>query len=361
MIPLWIGFIKRTRQPCLALTTLLAVSSLAAADHVNFDVGQLSSCRVVSSANETEEMNIEAAFDVSTLIRFGQTDQVNELLFVVESPARTLHVVDFSPTTELASEFAGNIQRSSSRDHARNAGLNASLSPHSTATAKGTLANSSTTKDSLHYETLAPKQLLVASGTAARGTAVYFKFAATPQTTLDGSRELRVTFRVQSQWRADYVYIRCVAFGSADDNHVPPRMLGSSDFLVPLYLEGDAAAREAANQLGNQELQLRRVASRLRRSAPKKSLSDKLFSLIGHDDNQTAWPHDWLHTVLTSAPHQEDFDFQDRLPASARIATRSFTSARKHLHQLRENDSSTTPLNAVVYEETRAALDLSDN
>ena len=56
--------------------------------------GRSSSCE--SPAGDHEQI-VEAVFDVSTLLRFGQEAQVRQLLFVIESPAGTLRVAGLRP------------------------------------------------------------------------------------------------------------------------------------------------------------------------------------------------------------------------------------------------------------------------
>ncbi len=305
-------------------TSLMFTSTAWAAGSscVHFDVPQMVTCRPVNScevAVNDHEQAVEAIFDVSTLLRFGQEAEVRQLLFVVESPAGTLRVVDFAKT-ELTSLYVGQIERSRQQEESNNVGLSATVSPAEFLNAQGNTSRAVKANETIRFQTLPPMQLLAASGTVSRGAAVYFKFKATPQTTLDGSRPLRVLFRVPSGWRGDYVYLRCVAYAEATSDQQSP-ICGSTDFLVPLYLEGDDVARQASLQLAQREYALRQLAQQWQldsHQAHGASLSDKLTALFR--DEKSRVPELWLTTVLTSPPSRRDFSFQTRLPQDLRRA-----------------------------------------
>jgi hypothetical protein len=304
---------------------------------VHFDVPQLVSCRPVVDCDnrpEAQEQRVEAVFEVSTLLRFGQEAQVKQLLFVIENPTGTLHVVDYLPRTALTSSYVGPIERTRQQEASRNAGFSASFSPTEFLSAQANSANSAKTSESVRFEALPPLQLLAASGTAARGSAVYFKFKSTSQSTLDGSRPLRVVFRVPAGWRADYVYVRCVAFAEPAFEK-DAGICASHDFLVPLYRDGDEAAKQAASQLAEREFQLRQLArqshSQLERSR-NNSWSTKLTGIFHQD--QPPVPSLWLTTVLSSLPSRREFSFESQLPEELRHAVAQFTDARWQLSQM---------------------------
>jgi hypothetical protein len=322
----------------VALPGFVSGRTPAAGSCIHFDVPQLVCCRPVCASHlppDQGEQLVEAVFDVSTLLQFGQERQVRQLLFVIESPAGTLRVADFAPRTELTSLYVGHIEQSRQQEESSNLGLSAAFSPSEFLSAQGNSSQGSKSNDTIRFQTLPPMQLLAASGTVARGTAVYFKFKATPQTTLDGSRPLRVMFRVPAGWRGDYVYLRCVAYADTSTDG-RSAVCGSADFLVPLYLDGDEAARDAARRLAEIESELRQLARhwkpRLARSQ-KASFSDKLTAIF-RDEKTTTVPELWLSTVLTSGPTRRDFSFQTRLPEELSRAVKDFTDARWQLAQL---------------------------
>lgn len=321
---------------------------------VHFDVPQVVACRIVegpdSSAPGLAEadgptresadgrMWVEANFDVSTLIRFGQEDSVAQILFVIENPARSSRVVEFGPRTELTTSYVGHIERTRQSDSSESSGVNASFSPHPSVSAQANANGNSSASESARYQQLPPKELLSASGTTARGSGVYYKFRANDQTTLEGTRSLHIVFSVPLAWRADYVFVRCAAFSdelAGDRGRGQPRRCGTADFLVPLYLAGDHAAQDAALELGRAERLLRDGAARYRSGAPHPradGLSDKLVSLFRPEKQPV--PERWLTEVLTSSPVRKDFAFQQEMPDDLSDVIRQFTSARWQLTQL---------------------------
>jgi hypothetical protein len=308
----------------------------ARAANVHFDVPQLVRCRPVMDCERATagEEYLEAIFAVSTLLRFGQEATVKQLLFVIESPAGLLEVADYEPKTALTSAYVGHIERTQQRELSDTAGLAVSLSPSEILGANANAARTAKSNESVRFEALPPMQLLAASGTAGRGSAVYFKFKSTPQTTLDGSRPLRVIYRVPAGWRASYVYLRCVAFNdSGDDKNVG--MGASHDFLVPLFRDGDQTARDAAAQLADREMVLRQLA-RQSLQQPERSHDDlwgmRLTGLFRSPRGEKRpLPASWLTTVLASAPEQQQFTFQPQLPRDLRQAVTEFTDARWQL------------------------------
>jgi hypothetical protein len=322
-----------------SLLLLLAISSSAHAARscVHFDVPQLVACRPVNAAKTPpadSEQTVEATFDISTLLNFGQEGQVKQLLFMVVSPAGTLRVSDYSPKTALTSLYVGHIERSEQQEESGSVGVSASFAPSEFLSAEGNTSKAVKSSESVKFQSVPPLQLLAASGTAARGTAVYFKFRSTPQTTLDGSRQVRVQFRVPRSWRADYVYLRCAAYADAVDVSRGP-VCGTSDFLVPLYLDGDDDARQAALDLAHSELELRQLARQLQPSVSRSrsaSLSDRWTTLFREDKRRV--PEFWLSTVLSSDPSQREFSFQEQLPDPLRHALTEFTETRWQLAKL---------------------------
>ncbi|MCA9150776.1 MAG: hypothetical protein KDA92_15805 [Planctomycetales bacterium] len=295
-------------------------------------------------ASPVNERLVEVVIGVSTMLRYGHEQQVRQLLFVIESPARTMSVVDFSPRTELTTSYAGNIDRTEQQDRSTSAGLNATLTPPvDFGTAQANASSGLKKSESVHFQSLPPMELLAASGTASRGSAVYFKFRSSPQSTLEGHRQLRVIFRVPSSWRGDYVYVRCAAFDQDGGKDRISPICGSSDFMVPLFLAGDDAARAAAIELGEAEYRLRQTArsTSIRiEDNDDPSWTDKVNRFL-HVTKKPApgVPRQWLSTVLTSQPEQRDFAFQERLPASVQQAVLKFAESRWQLAQLNQTQT----------------------
>jgi hypothetical protein len=109
---------------------------------------------------------------------------------------------------------------------------------------------------SVKVELLPPLEAVAASGTLARGSAVFFKLKATPRTPLEGTKEYALVLSVPANWRADYLRVRCEAEGirrsmfSSQGERVSS---GQRDFVVALYQEGDEEARSIAENFSRRE------------------------------------------------------------------------------------------------------------
>ena len=310
---------------------------------VHFDVAETVACQPVEVAEESGqlsggEMLITAKFEVSSLIRLGREDDLLQFLYVVESPQRTAQVVDYAPRTQLATSVAGhvNVQRQTERSNSLGLNATAQVSPLLSGSTNG--STGSKVSASTHYELLPPMELLAASGTIARGTAVYFKLKPSTQTSLDGSRQFSVVLRVSRDWRADYVRLRCIAFGRHGGGLSPSDgepICGSSEFLVGIYREADPQAQAAAQQLARAERTLKTLARTRHKAIDRQrygSVTDMLA--IRLNLSQPRIPDEWLQQVLRGESTQRQYGFQQHLPDDVRQAVQDFTDARWKLHQL---------------------------
>ena len=330
-------------QGVLVFLLVCTSSTWASTACVHFDAPETVACRAVEnyegpSDTSTEEATVEATFPVSSLIRFGGEGELLQLLFVVESPERTLRVMDYAPKNQLAPSLAGNVGVQSQTERSSSVGFNAATPAGAFLTASANGSGTAKNSSSARYELLPPMHLLASSGTAARGTAVYFKLKPSDQTTLDGARQFTVVFRVPHNWRADYVRLRCVAFGRSGASFRPSSrepLCGSADFLIGLYREKDPVARQAARDLVRSERELKRLAQTEQRSIERRrygSTSDKLAVWLNLESPRI--PEDWLQEVVRGESTQRDFDFQRHLPDDVRAAVQDFCEARRQLVQL---------------------------
>jgi hypothetical protein len=317
---------------------------------VHFDVPQAIACQPIDRPNRgdrphatapvsNDQIWVEAVFDVSTLIRFGDESRVEQLLLVIENPTRSLRVADFAPRTELTTAYLGHLEKTRQQDQTSSSGFSATLNPHPSLSAQANASGNTSSSETLRYQQLPPMELLAASGTAARGTAVYYKFRANSQTTLEGLRTLQVIFDVPRNWRADYVFVRCVAYASSPREQAGTPICGSADFLVPVYLAGDEDARQAAFDLSRAERELRSGALQYRTETVQggsDELATKFVSLFRSEKRSV--PNRWLTDVLTSMPMRREFSFQRDLPEPVSEAVSEFTRARWEFTQLNRGE-----------------------
>jgi hypothetical protein len=228
--------------------------ALADVPHIHFDMPYTVACRDVTppefAKNNPGQKLVEVRLEISSLLTAGHEKDLAQYFVRIESPQRTLTIVDYLPKTSHESPLAGPITMEKSTE--RMAVLGIGLSGHyEILSAVGPSAGIGQKKtSSVKYDLLPPLETVAASGTLDRGSAVFFKLKASPRQPLEGSREFGLVLRVPATWRADSLRVRCEAEGirrgvvSTFDEHVN---CGQRDFLVALYQEGDEQARHLAD------------------------------------------------------------------------------------------------------------------
>ncbi|MDX1948130.1 MAG: hypothetical protein SFU86_22260 [Pirellulaceae bacterium] len=256
---------------------LLSGSSAAWADvpRVHFDMPYAIACRDVTppdlAAADPSQRLVEARFEISSLLLSGREQDLTQYFIRIDSPRRTLSVIDYLPQTLHESPLASPIVMQRSREFGGKIGINLSgkyeVLPNLGPGAEIGEKHGSSVK----YELLPPLETVAASGTLLRGAGVFFKLKSSPRHLLEGSGEFALVLRVRREWRADYVRVRCEAegiqrglFSSLDETI----RCGEREFLVALYQEGDDAARQSAEDFARKEASLRTAA---RAKPPAKS------------------------------------------------------------------------------------------
>lgn len=319
-----------------------SVEAHAAPPRVYFDVAPVVACQDITpsefaEANPDEKL-VRASFKVSSLIGRGEEHDLIQFFYRVESPEQTIRIVDYSPKTTLASDIAGNISIEKKKDTTNHIGmaLAGPLDWPVKVTGSGDLGSKS--DDAVRYELLPQMVAVAASGTIHRGYGVYFKFRPSRGTSLEGAKELTVVFRVPSEWRADTVQLFCKAIGIRH-GIVPPldghAVCGARRFAIALYVEGDRAAKAAAERLVRAESELLKSLSANRREIEKRShptLAHRIGALL--DVVEPALPDDWADCLIYGPADGMIDGIADRLPSEVRDAVNEYSVARHELAQL---------------------------
>ena len=340
-----VGYFPTRLMTCLiGIAIVLGVADVSRGEVpvVQFDVEHTVGCRDVTSPefaelNPTERL-IEVRFQISTFIERGDSNDLIEVLYTIESPRKAFRVVDFEPKTTLDSEYAGNVGFERKKEKSVTLGLGLSGPFPHVASADASTSTQNKTLTTVRYELVPPKELLAASGTIQRGHGVYFKLKPSRRTTFEGAKEFVVVMRVPDDWRADYVHVRCEASanrrGAVYQLHESVRC-GAKSFVLALYSEGDLMGRRAAEFFVRRELQLRRAAARHEREIRRRaypSLADKVGRLL--DVASPKIPADWFTEVLNGGASVHEPKFLRYLPGDVTVAARNYTSAKQMLHKL---------------------------
>jgi hypothetical protein len=259
----------RAASMVLLLIAATALPARAERPRVHFDMPFTIACRDVTApeftASNPGRRLVEARFEISSLLLAGKESDLLQYFIRIDSPQRTLEVVDYVPQTFHESRWAGPIGVSTTDEKSTSLGINVS-GKYEILTAVGASAGLGQKRISaLKFDLLPPLETVAASGTLLRGSGVYFKLKAGPRRPLEGATGFGLVLRVPRDWRADYLRVRCEAEAverglvSALDQTV---VAGKRDFFVALYLEGNERARQTAEEFARRETSLQAKASK---------------------------------------------------------------------------------------------------
>lgn len=258
----------------LALLVLSPVSARADNELVTFDVPLVAAAVPVEGADFIGGDVVEVRFAVTTLLS-RPSDEVQEIVYTIDSPDHALSVLDFEPKQQLFSLVEGPIEveatsaTNNSLDTTLNATSNLPLGGGSgNAGLSGGVSRSAQESRTQHFTELAPKQLILAAGTVQRGAGVFFKLRPWAHGALEGRREFVVRFVAPVDWRHGAVQFH----GEATIMRRGPlggeeKTVRSADQTVGLYLDGNREAYDAAHEAAARSLDL--AARRTHRNAPR--------------------------------------------------------------------------------------------
>ena len=237
-----------TFETCLATDTKVA-----------FDIPSKVECRDVTpekcAAVHTTMKVIEAKFRISASFVDGEEASTVDFVYMISSPDMRLKVLDFLPNTTLESSTAeGHIEVTDSTEStdALTGDARVAYSILSLGASKN-LSNKKT--ESNHYQRVAPKHLVLASGTVNRGNGVFYKLRPSEGGSLEGAKEFVLMAIVPKKWRGDWCTVICSARThkkSAVSNSIS--ITGIEQAHVGLYLAGDTEASELAESLTQVQL-----------------------------------------------------------------------------------------------------------
>lgn len=189
---------------------------------VAFDVPASVSCQELPTAPGNElaasQRLLEIELPVTVVVARGDVDRVEEVILQLHFGDDRLRVVDFSPATQLVSEYADDIERKKTvgSDNRLDASLGGVLpvggapvhvTPSITV---GKAEHESETETSRRKP---PKEAVVVSATIDRRRGVYFKLRQNSQSTLEGEHRLKITVAADRHWSGGELTVNCNARG----------------------------------------------------------------------------------------------------------------------------------------------------
>ena len=317
----------------LIAQAVLANVSVATEQVVRFDVPAFAEAVAVTEANafNGELMEIKLLIPVTTEIGAADRNHVNEFRYDIRWQHANYPVVDYGPRTRTTSVVDGTIQvkKQGSRNVKVGLALNGIDPPGFAGTANAEAGTSKS--ESNQYQEIPRHDVLVASGTVDRGTGTFFRFHRSRSETLEGSRDLFVSFRVPQDWQAGLLQVKCHARGERKVASLWSEPIENvKSFTLPVYLGSSSLARDRAVEYVRAERGLRQsVATRqAAEQASKPSGLESVFrGLVGLTDNETK-----VNNGTHGEPQSRVVRY--RVPMSEPDVSGRYRNAREELLQL---------------------------
>jgi len=319
---------------CCILFAIVSVSQLRSDEPaIQFDVPALIGVKeaicVEGQVPLGNEKIIEVVIPVSSEVRSSDRGNVDEFRFDVYWNRSVYPVADYAPKTQTVSEIEGLITVEKSKDKNNGVGINLSSGYQDLVSGTAKADISQRTGSKIKYQEVPQHEVLVASGTVQRGTGAFFRFHPSKRETLEGGRDLIVAYRVPQSWRGGVLKIECRADGHR-------KIIGSwrepfeesRAFVLPIYLEGDDQARQAAIGFVRSEQNLR-----INWQQHRHENSQPATGLLGFaaPSNSNAIPDQWMHHLIQSGRDDYLTRYRSKLSPALANAASDFVVARKSL------------------------------
>ena len=232
------------------------VSARASDTRVVFDIPSKVECKDVTpevcrSVHPTMKV-VEMKVRISATIVDGSEASIADFVYLISSTDMRLKVLDFLPNTTLESSTAEDrieVTDSTENTDAVTGDARVSYSLLSIGASKN-LSNKKS--ESNHYQRIAPKHLVLASGTVNRGYGAFFKLRPSRDGSLEGAKEFALLCFVPKEWRGDWVTVTCSA--RVNKKGSKTAIAGIEQAHVGLYMSGDREASDLADELTNIQL-----------------------------------------------------------------------------------------------------------
>jgi hypothetical protein len=243
-----------------AVASSMMVGQAAAANPpaVEFDLPPVAVCHSINVPEivklHPSDKVVEVVFELSTRIVAGNESDVKHITVEIRSPERELLVVGYLPMTTMLSESSDGVIEV--EEH-RASGQIAIEYGVPSAKIQASAKNAGDSK--IVEKKLAPKSLIVSSATIDRSHGVVFRLHPSSQDSLQKSRQFVCQFAVPQGFRGDYVQLTCTAVAT---NRGAVRSLdseavaGMARYSVGIFVDGDVAARQAADVLAQRQEEL---------------------------------------------------------------------------------------------------------
>lgn len=327
----------------LLLPGVVSSSAVASESIVRFDVPSLLpavtrggvTADPASDVSSADLMIIEVTVPVTTEIGFGDRENIQQFRFDIGWNRYGYPLVDYAPRTQTTSHIDGSIEHETTRDRAANFGVSVNSGNHWVLSGAGKAELVRHDENTTRYNEVPQHDVLLASGTTNRGTGAFFRLHRSRKETLEGGRDLHLAFRVPADWRAGLLDVKCRAVGTRKSfgGWTEPIEIEKS-FVLPVYLESDADARDRAVNLVRIERSLLRHWDRVQQTQPSTGIESTVRSFFGTKSVGSEMSRTSSDAWLQDLMHDRDRGQARGLPRSVAAAVGQYEEARNELLKL---------------------------
>ena len=305
---------------------------------IKFDIPEKIECRDVTpekyaAAHPTLKV-IEAKFRISAKFIEGDESNVVDFDYMISSPEMRLDILDFLPNTTLESTYADDRIEVSDVTQTSEANSEEARVGYSIFSLNAVRNQSAKRLEQNLYQRVAPKSLVLASGTINRGHGVFYKLRPSKGATLEGAKDFTFLATVPKTWRGDWCTFLCLARYNKKSLVASSVVLAGTDNThVGLYMIGDREANDLSTKLCQlQQANDGVLARQFAKEAAKTAEAMHLTTAANHTLEQV---EDFFqHFACVKC----DDKAGDRQLAAAR---RELLEVEKQLARLASTDSST--------------------
>jgi hypothetical protein len=314
----------------LQLTLLIGFCQGLFGQPVLFDSPTVAVASVESFGSE--EKSIRVVLEVSV----SKTDpkaELSEVRMDVFWNRNSYPLIGYGPVTAVQSKYDGPlaIERKTESNRSLKARISSGVIENATGGLEGSIDKKES--ESVRYNEVPQHELLIASGPIQRGTGAYFQFRPSRTETLEGGRNLIISFAVPESWRAGVLQLNFYALGSRQKLGLfRDEFEHSRAFVLPIYLQGDRQAREYALLFARSEQRLRLDWDSYL-STVSTDLLDSLGGLVGLESNNKI-PATWVHHLIQNGVDASMERFESCLPQKVASSATAFIHARQQLLEL---------------------------
>lgn len=253
------GFSHATTLPTVALAIVMIVAGTvrsASAEDVKavFDVPDKIECRDVTptkcAAAYPDAKVIEGTIRISASLAEGTEDSIVDFTYMISSPEMRLKVLDYLPNTMLESRYADDRIEVTDRVEDTDSTNLEAVAGYSLFSLSAARSQVNRRTESNQYERIAPKALVLASGTMNRGHGVFYKLRRSNAVSLEGAKEFTFLAKVPKNWRGDWCTVVCTS--RANKKSLLGNSIVSAGAVridVGLHITGDREAADLCLQL----------------------------------------------------------------------------------------------------------------